>query len=172
MKRVASLIISVLMLSIWFCATNAGGREGEEHTAQLEQLLTLREKVTALKREQDFLLFQKEMYASDSKYLILNIVKRSGQLKYKNRVLKDFRLNSPNNYNANIIGPGMLTLTKKIDGKNNRFVLVFGRTLMLQWTRTAAFREEGPIPTFVLRKKDIRSVFFAVEEGARAYVVQ
>lgn len=124
-----------------------------------------------LKREQDFLLFQKEMYASDSKYLVLNLAKKSGQLKYKDRVLKGFRFTPAKNFDGHALEPGALILTKKTGGKNNRFALIFGNALIVRWTRTAVLREGENIPTLLLRERDILSVFSAVEEGARAYIV-
>ena len=81
----------VLLLLVLVMGADAGGEKQDERTALQKRAQTLREKVTSLKREQDFLLFQKEMYAADSKYLVLDIKNMRGKLKYKYRVLRDFR---------------------------------------------------------------------------------
>ncbi len=66
------------------------GEQGIGEPALVEQQKQLSAKIDTLTQEQDYLLFQKTMYASDSKYLVINITARTGQLKYKNRVLRDF----------------------------------------------------------------------------------
>jgi hypothetical protein len=161
----------LFMISVLLLGTNAGGQEQDDRAALQERHQALRKKVVMLKREQDFLLFQKEMYASDSKYLVLNLAEKSGQLKYKNRVLKGFRFISAKNFDGHALEPGALILTNKTKGKSNRFALIFGSALIVQWTRTTFLREGATIPTLLLREQDILSVFSAVEEGARAYIV-
>ena len=160
-------VISALLLG-----SNAVGQNQDELATLQVLQQTWQKKIHTLKREQDFLLFQNEMYAVDSKYLLLNITARSGQLKYKNRVLKDFRFIPVKNVNDNALQPGMLVLTSKTERKLNRYALIFGTSLIIQWTRSAAFRQGGNIPAILLSENDILSVFSAVEEGARAYIVQ
>lgn len=161
----------LFMISALLLSTNAGGQEQDDRAALQGRQQALRKKVAVLKREQDFLLFQKEMYASDSKYLVLNLAEKSGQLRYKNRVLKGFRVIPAKNFDVHALEPGALILTKKTEGKNNRFALIFGDALIIQWARTAVLREGANTPTLLLREKDVLSVFSAVEEGARAYIV-
>src|SRR5512135_3234238 len=80
----------LLFFSVFLMGADNGGQSGEERGKLLEQQKQLSARVKSLKREQDYLLFQSTMYASDSKYLVINISRKSGQLKYKNRILKDF----------------------------------------------------------------------------------
>jgi len=162
----------VLLLLVLVMGADAGGEKQDERTALQERVQTLREKVTSLKREQDFLLFQKEMYAADSKYLVLDIKNMRGKLKYKYRVLRDFRFIPEMNFNNNALQPGMLILTQKMEGKNNRYVLTFESSLIVQWPHSATLQGNVNIPTLLLGEKDIRSVFSAVEEGARAYILR
>ena len=144
----------------------------DERTALLEQRKMLSGQLARLKREQDFLLFQKVMYVSDSKYLLLNVRKKTGQLKYKNRVLKDFRFTPAQEITRAAFKPGKLVLTKKVEGKRDRNVLIFGNTLVIQWKRDVVPQREKGIPVFSLKRKEMLSVFFALEEGSTAYILR
>jgi hypothetical protein len=144
----------------------------DERTSLVERTSALRHKIVVLKHEQDYLLFQKEMYSSDSKYLIMNFARRTGQLKYKNRVLMDFRFKLPGKYRGRRFQKGMLVLMKKTEGKNDHHTLAFGgRSFIMQSERTAVPAKESGIPAVCLQKKDMMSVYYALEEGALAYVI-
>ncbi|HMD14868.1 MAG TPA: hypothetical protein VKI62_09600, partial [Bacteroidota bacterium] len=88
------LVLSALILM------GAAGRNitGDERASLEEQTSALRKKILILEHEQDFLLFQKAMYNTDSKYLIMDFTSRKGQLRYKNRVLMDFRFKMSGKY--------------------------------------------------------------------------
>lgn len=161
------VVLSALILM------GAAGRDiaVDERASLEEQTSALQNKILALKREQDFLLFQKAMYNTDSKYLIMNFASRTGQLKYKNRVLMDFRFKTPGKYRALMLEPGMLVLTKKKEGKNDHHTLAFGKSFIMQWKRTVVPAAESGIPAISLQKKDMMSVYYAIEEGALAYVI-
>jgi len=157
------------MLSFLLMAADGGGQGTADERESLNELQrSLRARVETLSREQNFLLFQKEMYVSDSKYLLLNVTAKTGQLKYKNRILKDFRFL----LSGNKVRTGMLVLAKKTEGKGGRHALIFGDTLILQWKRTTVPPHEKDIPFLSLTKRDLQSVFYAVEPGARAYVLR
>lgn len=150
-----------------------GGDRARVERAELEaKTSSLQKKVALLKREEDFLLFQKAMYNTDSKYLIINIAKRTAQLKYKNRVLQDFRFKEAKKNHGREFPKGMLVLTKKEEGKNDQHALVFGTALVMQWQRDAVPTREAGIPVMSLPKKEMLSVYYAVEEGALAYVIR
>jgi hypothetical protein len=163
-------LLWMTVLSIFLLGANTGSAQEQDERATLQkQQQALQEQIAMLKREQDFLLFRNTMYTVDSKYLVLNIEKKTGQLMYKNRVLKNFRFNpSGNFYNE----PGMLVLTKKSEGKTDRDALIFGTALIIQWKRSVVPKTEADIPFISLTKKDMLSVFSAVEEGALAYIVR
>jgi hypothetical protein len=150
----------------------AGAQEQDERAALQKQQQALHEQVATLKAEQDFLLFQKTMFAADSKYLVLNMTDRTGQLKYKNRVLKGFRFALSKKFAGSALQPGMLVLTKKSGAKSGRHALLFGTSLIIQRKGAAVPKKEAGIPVLSLPKKEMQSVFFAVEEGALAYIVR
>ncbi|HEX9021181.1 MAG TPA: hypothetical protein VF903_07960 [Nitrospirota bacterium] len=161
-----------LLLAVFLPGAGAGDQGSGELAALEERQKSLRSKIEALRDEQDFLLFQKSMYSADSKYLILNIRKNTGQLKYKNRLLKDFHFVPSKNFPAGALKPGMLVLTKKIEDKNKRPALMFGSSFILQGKKRKPSPEQAKLPYISVTKRDMRSLFFAVEEGALAYIVR
>ncbi len=159
-----------LLFSVFLLGADNGAADRVERDALRDRQATLRERIKALRNEQDYLLFRKMMYCADSKYLIINVAGKTGQLKYKNRVLKDFRFKTSKNFHADAFRPGIVTLTKKVEGKNGRHVLVFGRSFVVQWRRTAVPQKDADIPVISLSRKEMASVFYAVEEGSMAYI--
>lgn len=170
MKSKATCLL--LLFLLFFVGIDGNGQEQDERDDLLEQQNALKEKIDTLRREQDFLLFEKALYVTDSKYLIINLAKKKGQLKYKNRVLKDFRFTAPANLTEDALKPGTLTLTKKREDPGKRHVLLFGRSLVIQWKRPARSPYAANIPRLSLSKGDLQSIFYAVEEGAKAYIVR
>jgi len=169
MKTTAVFLL--LLLSLFLAGMNGNVPEPDEREELLRQRDALNKKIEMLRREQDFLLFEKELYAANSKYLIINLSSKAGQLKYKNRVLKDFRFKVSSNL-AGSIKRGALTLTKKKEDPRQRHVLIFGKSLIMQWKRPARSSYEANVPRLSLSKKDLQSIFYAVEEGAKAYIMR
>jgi hypothetical protein len=170
MKSKAACLL--LLLLLFFVGTVGYGQEQDERDELLEQQKVMKEKIDTLRREQDFLLFEREIYVSDSKYLIINLGAKKGQLKYKNRVLKDFRFTASGNLAKDALKPGTLTLTKKREDPGQRHVLLFGKSLIIQWKRPAGSPYTANILRISLSKRDLQSIFYAVEEGANAYIVR
>jgi len=168
-SKAACLILLFLLL---FVGIDGNGQEQNERDDLLEQQMALKEKIDTLRREQDFLLFEKALYDTDSRYLIINLGAKKGQLKYKNRVLKDFRFTASANLAEETLKPGTLTLTKKREDPGQRHALLFGKSLVIQWKRPARSPYAANIPRLSLSKKDLQSIFYAVEEGSKAYIVR
>ncbi len=161
----------LLLLSLFLTGMNGNGQDSDERENLLHQQKVLNKKIEALRREQDFLLFEKALYAAESKYLIINLGSKTGQLKYKNRVLKDFHFIASANL-AGVPKSGALTLTRKREDPRQRHILIFGKSLVIQWKRPALPAYEARIPRLSLSKGDLQSIFYAVEEGAKAYIVR
>jgi hypothetical protein len=161
----------VLLFSIFLMGADNVEQDGEERGKLLEQQKQLSVRIKTLKRQQDYLVFQRAMYASDSKYLIIHVSAKTGQLKYKNRVLKDFHFKRVSG-GVSSLTRGALTLTQKIEGTKGRNLLVFGKSLVLQGKNAPATGLEVTIPRFALSKKDFRSVYYAIEPGAKAYIMR
>ncbi len=147
-----------------------GGQNGEERAKLLKQQKQLNARIETLKREQDYLVFQQTMYESDSKYLILNFPAKTGQLKYKNRVLKDVHFKLVSGRVSSLV-PGALTLTEKIEGPRERNLLVFGQALVLQGKYAPANRIEAGILRLSLSRKDFLSIYYVIESGAKAFIL-
>jgi hypothetical protein len=160
-----------LLFALFLTGAVGAAQGSDERDKLLEQQKQLGARIETLKREQGYLLFQKTIYASDSKYLIINIAAKTGQLKYKNRVLKDFHFTLVSG-RAGRLAPGAMTLTKKIEGPKERNALIFGKSLILQGKHAPMTPLEAGIPRFSLSKKDSLSVFYAIEVGAKAYVIR
>jgi len=145
-------------------------QNGDEREKLLEQHKQLSAVIERLTRERDYLVFQRAMYSSDSKYLVLNLSAKTGQLKYKNRVLKDvsFTLVSGR---IRRLKPGALTLSQKIEGPRGRNLLAFGESLVLQGRKAPPIEFGVGIPRYSLSKKDFKSLYSALEPGAKAFLV-
>jgi len=165
-------LIVLLVLSLFLMAADNEDQELFERAALGEREQLLRARIDTLKREQDFLLFQKAMYETDSRYLIINITEKTGQLKYRNRVLKGFTFVPSKNFPGEALATGVLVLKKKEERKGDRPVLVLGKALVIQWKRAYVPPAEAGIPYITLTKKEMVSLFVALEEGAMAYIVQ
>jgi hypothetical protein len=166
------VIYLILVSAIFLAGAGKGDPVRDERTALRAERRALQQKVERLRREQDYLLFQKTMYENDSKYLVIDVKKKTGHLKYKNRTLKDFQFKTSNNFPVRSLKPGMLTLTEKIEGKKNRHALVFEKTFVVRWKLSKVPKQQADIPSLSLARKDFLSVYFAVENGGLAYVVR
>jgi hypothetical protein len=163
-------VIFLIAAALLLMGADSGEQGTDERAKLLEQQKQLNARVETLKQEQDYLLFQKTMYASDSKYLVINISARTGQLKYKNRVLKDFHFTSAGP--VSMLKQGSITLTKKIEGTKERHSLIFGSSLVLLSKRTPATPLEAGIPRIYLSRKDFLPLYYSLEIGALSYIVR
>ncbi len=154
----------LLLTAAAFAATDDQDRDAR--TLLLEQQRRLNSRIEELKREQDELLFLKTISATDSKYLILKLSAGTGQLRYKNRILKEFRFQTGNGSRP---GQGAAVLTKKRDEPKSKRALVFGASLIIAPKKSTA--GSAGILRLSLLKKDFQSVFYSLEEGARVYIL-
>jgi uncharacterized membrane protein len=169
-RRNRIIISSLIVVSTFLMGADAGGPDTIELAALMDQQRALRARIEVLNREQDLLLFRKMMYSADSKYLMIDTRSRTAQLKYKNRALRDFRFQASKNFTGKALRPGRLVLTKKVEGKKDRHALVFGSALIIQWKRSSVPPQEADIPFITLTRKELLSLYHAVEEGALAYI--
>ncbi len=168
LKKTCPVVLAVLLLA----PLQGRPQEPGEQALLEEQQKQLQKKRDTLKQEQDFLQFQKEFHVSDSKYLLLDFVRKAGQLKYKNRVLKSFKFTPAFKVPAHAIQPGAVTLTRKIQTSGGWRSLTFGASLVIQMKSKAARREDRRVPRLTISRSDMASLFYALEEGSLAYVVR
>ena len=163
--------ISLIVLLLLCVAGNAHAQDAEERQQLLERRDRLQANIETLKREQDFLLFQKEMYASDSKYLLLDLSAGTSELKYRNRTIGNFTVSSSRPaHGSPPSGAVVLTAKKEKEGKLR--TLIFGNALVLQVKqKDGSERKDGGILRFSLLRRDMASLFYALDPGSRAYIV-
>jgi hypothetical protein len=168
-------IWSAILLSVFLLGMDGNAQETEERRQLEQQQKDLRTKIESLKRGQDLLLFRKEFYSSDSKYLILNIPAGKGELRYKNRLLKSFSFTPSSKSRLNAVPVGPAAVTKKVEGRGKRYEIIFSRSFMMRIkpkdVRPSPKDRVSP-PRLFVSKRDIQSLFYAVEEGSKAYVLQ
>jgi hypothetical protein len=169
-KSKKPFLLCVLAFFLMGVDSNDQGLAERAALGELEQ--TLQARVEKLYEEQDALLFQKEMYDVDSKYLMLDMTRKTGQLRYKNRVLTEFRFIPSKRFPAASLKAGALVLTKKTDGKKDVTSLEFGKALVILWRRTSVSTRKMKVPFLSLPKNEMRSIFMAVEQGAMVYIVK
>ncbi len=158
--------LPVFILLLFAAAAAGEGQELEERSLLLEQQRLLESRIEQLKREQDELLFLKTISATDSKYLVLKLSLGTGQLRYKNRILKEFQFQTGTGSRPE---QGAAVLTKKREEPKSRRALLFGTSLIMLQKNT--MRNTTGILPLSLKKKDFQAVFYALEAGARAYII-
>ncbi len=175
MRAIAKSIWLFPFLFLLFSGMDGNTQEADEQRQLKQQQKDLREKIESLQRGQDFLLFRKEFYSSDSKYLILNIPAGKGELRYKNRLLKSFLFTPSSQSQLNAVPVGSATVTKKVEGRGKWYEIIFGSSFTMRVkprdARPSPKERVSPLRLFV-SKRDIQSLFYAVEEGSKAYIRQ
>ncbi len=166
-------LLPFLFLLLFGMVGNA--QEADERLKLDEQQKGLRAKVESLKREQGFLLFRKEFYSADSKYLILFIPAGKGELRYKNRLIKSFSFTPSSEPRMRAVPVGPAAVTKKVEDRGKRHEIIFGTSFIMKVKPKDArpsLKDRAAPPRLFVSKRDMQSLFYAVEEGSKAYVLQ
>ena len=140
-----------------------------ERSELLRKQQELAQRIADLERERDLLLFRRALQQSDSKYLLLDPAAGTGTLKYRNRVLRSFRMTKAGGPRGHL-PPGPVKLTEKRDKHGKNRMLLFGTDLVLQGRGVKQHQEQGR--RYALGVKDLAAISYAVETGAWAYIVR
>jgi hypothetical protein len=169
MKRRTAQILACLLpvLSIFLLGMDGDGTGDAGLDGLAARQGELKARIAMLRSEQDLLLFQKQLSAMDSRYLVIDLARGLGQLKYRSRVFLDFTFRPLPKRVTRTVPRGVVALTKKIEG-NGRFALVFGTNFGLR-TKNAAVPDRG-MPQIIVSPREMRSIFFALEAGSVAYI--
>ncbi len=93
-KRYAVQVMRVIPWALLIMLTAACN--GERRAAEVERLRQERQellsRIDALQEEQRFLLFERDIHATDKRYLVLDTRKGAGSLRLGGTVLRDFKL--------------------------------------------------------------------------------
>ncbi len=162
-RTVLFLVLSLFLMGM--DGTGTGDVEREDLAARQREL---RARIATLKSEQDLLFFQKQFSSMDSRYLVIDPALGRGQLKYRSRVFLDFTFKPFSRKSLRTAPRGAQVLTRKIEGTEGRFVLVFGPGFALRTSNATTPRRGAP--QLIVPLREMRSIFFALEEGSLAYI--
>jgi hypothetical protein len=168
MGLIKKILPFLLLVILFLISAQVRTEENDERVKLLEQEKFLKDRIESLKREQDFMLFEKTLYSNDSKYLVLYLSEGKGELKYKGRVLRNFRVTSSRKNHQKIVH-GPVTLTKKIDAAKGPASLVFGKSFVLH-KKSSSAAAVNAVPRISLFNKDFTAIYYAVDQGTKAYL--
>ncbi len=127
MKNEQLMILSKPLLWLLLIALTASGCNSERRAEELERLRQERQallsRLETLKDEHKFLMFEKEIYATDRRYLVLDTRSGAGSLRISGRVLREFSMvmngcfvpeaTSPESASSHILPKGAIKMIAK-----------------------------------------------------------
>jgi hypothetical protein len=164
------LCLPMAILSLLLMGMDNAPREADERKQLEDAQKRLELRIRELKRDQDFLLFQRSFAGSDSKYLILDLSARTGTLRYRNRVLRTFgfTLSSPGHRH---IRKGRHVLASKTDGSSKKRALVVEDEFLIHGKAYSGRSAGGRrMPSLVIGRKDLAALFFSVDKGTMLFI--
>ncbi|MHB8843766.1 MAG: hypothetical protein ACYC7L_03380 [Nitrospirota bacterium] len=161
---------AIALLSLLLMGMDNAPREADERKQLDEAQTRLVLRIEELKKEQDFLLFQRSFSGSDSKYIILDLSAGRGTLKYRNRILRTFRL-SVSSPEHRRIRKGRHVLASKTDGSPKKRALIVQDEFIIHGKGYAG-RSGGErrMPGLVIGRKDLAALFFSVDKGTMLFI--
>jgi len=169
MEYTAKAGILLIILAVLLLGMQERSLDDVERQRLVEKQTKLSNRIASLNHEQDFLLMQKAFYASDSKYILLDLPSRTGKLKYRNRVLRTFVFSTTAGKRP-VPRNTVLKMTAKTDGKVHKRVLLFGDALLIQSKRSSfSPGKEKNVPRILMGSKDFAAIYYAVEQGSLVY---
>jgi len=174
MKRNATRRAVLLCLLVTLAAAGSGpAQESEEYAALAGKEQRLRAQLEHLREQQQYLLFEKALHASDSKYVLLNIRSGKGTLNYRNRILKSFSFVLKPSSRSPKPRSGPLLLSGKKEGRPRQRQLVFGnQVLVLRSAKSGAIAGMSSRSHQVsIGTKDLAAIFYALDNGSYLYII-
>ncbi len=157
--------VLLILLSVVLFGMQGQFPEDIERQRLEEQQAKFSDRISSLNHEQELLLMQKAFYASDSKYILLDLSSRTGMLKYRNRVLRTFTFSAIAGKHP-VPRNTVLKVTAKTDGKERKRMLLFGDALLIQSKRSSIIVEKDKrVPRILIGSKDFAALYYAVEPG-------
>lgn len=157
--------IFLIVMSFFLLGMQEQSPDDIEHQRLVEQEAKLSDRIASLGHEKEFLLMQKAFYASDSKYILLDISTHTGVLKYRNRILRTFAFSTTAGKHP-ITRDTILQVTAKSAGKEGKRALLFGGELLIQSKRSSNVSgKEMRMPQILVGSRDFAALYYAVETG-------
>jgi len=165
--------LAVILLSFLLMGMDGAPRESVDQRQLEERQTQLAARVETLKKEQAFLLFQRTLATADSKYLILDLRAGKGMLKYRGRTLRNFNFPLAGKPLPAALSNGIISLTGKLDGSPGRRQLVFTDPLLtIQSKHVSPSKAKSKQGIHIaLGTKDLSAIFYALEVGSLAYIL-
>lgn len=170
--RLPDILLILSLLALLPAGNTAQAEENAERHQLLARRSQLQETVQRLQQEQTLLLFRKRMYSADSKYLVLDLSSGRGQLWYRSRLLREFPIRSLDRGETNRARPELAAVTDRSPWEKGPRLLVFADRLVLSAGRRS--RSEGTpaaADRVTLSRRDMTSLFYALDKGSLAYVL-
>ena len=166
MARRVSIALLFLIAGFLHCfgTTAYGQNAGEEQRLRKEER-QLTEKVRKLQAEQERLLLRKALASSDSKYLLLDLRRGEGILKYRMRTLRTFRFAVRGKRPDRTEEIMALSLMSKEDAVKR---LTFGDMLRIE--SRPSHRSAGAGVSLVMAKRDRAALYYALDVGSIAFL--
>jgi len=162
--------LALILLSFLLLGMDGSERENDELRRLGEKQAQLTTRIEALKEEQDFLLFQRSIAGSDSKYLLLDISAGAGTLNYRNRILRTFGF-SLSASKPHQLRRGQYIITGKTDGSPGKRALVFRDAFVIHGKGyLGSTSDEKKLPGIVIGRRDLAAIFYAVDSGTMLYI--
>jgi hypothetical protein len=168
--QIVTQTVLLIVLSFLLMGMDGPPRENDELRQLEEKRAQLTARIDALKKEQDFLLFQRSIAGSDSKYLLIDLSARTGTLKYRNRVLRTFgfTVSSPGHRQ---IRKGRHILASKSDGSAKKRELVVADAFLIRGKAHSGRSADGKsMASLIIGQKDLAALFFAVDQGTMLFI--
>ena len=160
----------ILPLAILLMGMDSAAPEADERTRFLEREEQLTAKIDSLRREQEFLLFQKALTGSDSKYLVLDLAAGKGKLLYRNRTLRTFDAAIPASLRKEL-HEGRYVVTSRSEGTPKERTLVFQDAFALRGKGfKGAQAGEKRLPVMTLARRDMAAIVYSLDIGSMIYI--
>jgi len=163
-------VLAVVLFSFLLMGMDGPAPVSDEQRQLGERQAQLAARVEALKEEQDFLLFQRSIAGSDSKYLLFDLTTGTGALKYRNRILRTFPFTLPAS-KQHQLRKGRHVLTGKTDGSPAKMSLVVQDSFIIHGKKYSGRQTGGKkLPGLVVGGKDLAAMYYALEQGTMLYI--
>ena len=174
MNHILNKVLSAAGLLFLSFSGISGAESRIEGDAQERALIEQRNAVSMRREkavlEQERLLFLQQMYAADSKYLLIDIPGGKGTLNYRDRILRSFDFVVVADGKTRI-GSGVKRITAKSGNRDSiRYLVIDEQIAVLKKSDDKKGNGVRRKNAILLRSSDFASLFYAVEKETRIYV--
>lgn len=160
----------ILSSAIMLMGMDSAAPEADERTRLLEREAQLTARKASLRKEQEYLVFQKALMGSDSKYLVLDLAAGKGKLLYRNRTLRTFDAAIPASLRK-ALQAGRYFVTSKSEGTPKERALIFQDAFAFRGKGFEGMRAgEMRLPVMTLARRDMAAIVYTLDIGSMLYI--